>query len=132
MTDRSGPFPEIEELFEQFSQLSGPLTEQLPVDVIDTDEEILVKTDLPGRDPSSISVELEDSRTLQIEVADSSTGEEGRFIMRERARQPKRRSVTLPGAVDESETNAEYDRGVLTVHLPKLSGDSDGTDIPVN
>jgi HSP20 family protein len=132
MTDQPGPFPEIEELFEQFSQLSGPLTEQLPIDVIDADDEILVKTDLPGRDPASIAVQLEDSRTLQIEVADGTTADEGRFIVRERARQARRRSVTLPAAVDESETAAEYDRGVLTVRLPKLAGDSDGTDIPVN
>jgi len=34
--------------------------------------------------------------------------------------------------VDEEGTGASYDRGVLTVRLPKLSGSGDGTDIPVN
>ncbi|MFT4947582.1 MAG: HSP20 family protein, partial [Natronomonas sp.] len=109
-----------------------PLADRLPVDVIDADDEILVKADLPGRDPSSISVQLEDSRTVHIEVGDGTTAGDGRFVVRERTREGRSRSVTLPAAVDESETDAEYDRGVLTVHLPKLSGDSEGTDIPVN
>lgn len=132
MTDRTDPFSEIEELVDQFSQLSGPLAEQLPVDVVDADDEILVKTDVPGRDPSSISVQLEDSRTLHIDIETGTTSGEGRFIVRERTKEARSRSVTLPAAVDDSKTNAEYDRGVLTVHLPKLAGDSDGTDIPVN
>jgi len=132
MTDQTDPFSEIEELFDQFSQLGGPLTEQLPLDVIDADDEVLVKVDLPGRDPTSIDVQLEDSRTLHIEVEETAPTAEGRVIVRERMRQGRDRSVTLPAAVDESETTAEYDRGVLTVQLPKLAGDGDGTDIPVN
>lgn len=132
MTDRADPFGEIEELFDQFAQLGEPLAGQFQLDVIDADTEILVKADLPGRDPSSVSVQLEDSRTLTVEVPDADTSGEGRFIMRERTRQSGSRSVTLPAAVDETETEATYDRGVLTVHLPKLSGDGDETDIPVN
>lgn len=132
MTDRTDPFSEIEELFDQFSQLGGPLAERLPVDVIDADDEILVKTDLPGRDPASIDVQLEDSRTLHIEVGDETTSGDGRFIVRERAQESRSRSVTLPAAVDDAETSAEYDRGVLTVRLSKLAGDDNETDIPVN
>jgi len=132
MTDQTDPFSEIEELFDQFSQLGGPLTEQLPLDVIDAGDEVLVKVDLPGRDPTSIDVQLEDSRTLHIEVEETAPTAEGRVIVRERTRRGRDRSVTLPAAVDESETTAEYDRGVLTVQLPKVAGDGDGTDIPVN
>lgn len=132
MTDRTDPFSEIEELFDQFSQLGGPLADQLPIDVIDADDEILVKADLPGREPSAIDVQLEDSRRLHIEVGAGTTAGDGRFIVRERAKESRSRSVTLPAAVDDSETAAEYDRGVLTVRLTKLAGDGDGTDIPVN
>lgn len=132
MTDRGNPFSEIEELFDQFSQLGDPLSGQLPLDVINADEAILVKADLPGRDPSTISVHLEDSRTLQIEAADVDTTGDGRFVMRERTRPAVSRSVTLPAAVDDTGTEASYDRGVLTVRLPKVAGGGDGTDIQVN
>ena len=136
MADRTDPFAEIEDIVEQFSQLGDQLGEslggELPVDVIDADDAILVKTDLPGRDPSTIDVQLTESRTLQITAEAVDTTGDGRFIMRERTRQAVSRSVTLPAAVDESATEASYDRGELTVRLPKLDGDGDGTDIPVN
>ncbi len=136
MTERTDPFAEIEELVEQFTELGDQLGEslggELPVDVIDADDAILVKTDLPGRDPSSIAVQLDDSRTLRIEVEAVDTTGEGRFIMRERTKQAASRSVTLPAAVEDSATEASYDRGVLTVRLPKRDGDDEGTDIPVN
>lgn len=136
MSDRTDPFAEIEDIVEQFSQLGDQLGEslggELPVDVIDADDAVLVKTDLPGRDPSTIDVQLEDSRTLQIDAEAVDTTGDGRFIMRERTRQAANRSVTLPAAVDESATEASYNRGVLTVRLPKLDGDGEETDIPVN
>lgn len=136
MSDRTDPFAEIEDLVEQFSQLGDQLGEslggELPVDVVDVDDAVLVKTDLPGRDPATISVQLEDSRTLHIDAEAVDTTGDGRFIMRERTRQAVSRSVTLPAAVEESATKASYDRGVLTVRLPKLDGDGEGTDIPVN
>lgn len=132
MTDRPDPFAEIEQLFEQFSQFSEPLGGQVPVDVLDTEDDLHVHVDLPGRDPESISVQLTDNRKLEIEAQPPETTTDGRYVTREREREPVSRAVSLPAAVDESETEANYERGVLTIRLPKLTGDSDGTDIPVN
>lgn len=132
MTDRPDPFNEIEQLFDQFSQFSAPLGERVPVDVIDTEDTLIVHADLPGRDPDSITVQLEDNRNLHIETEPPESTPEGRYITRERERESVSRSVTLPAAVDESATDADYERGVLTVYLPKMTGDSDGTDIPVS
>lgn len=132
MTDRSDPFSEIEQLFEQFTQFDDPFGGQIPVDVLDADDELLVRAELPGRDPESISVQLEDNRTLHVEAGLPDAEPEGRYVTRERTTEAVSRSVTLPAAVDESATEATYDRGILSVRLSKLSGDSDGTDIPVN
>lgn len=132
MSGRDDPFGEIEQLFEQFSQFSDPFGGQIPVDVIDTEDELLVRVDLPGRDPEAISVTLEESRQLKIEVGEGDTSAPGRFVTRERSLGSVSRRVSLPAAVDDEQTDANYERGVLTVHLPKLSGDNDGTEIPVN
>lgn len=132
MTDRPDPFEEIEQLFDQFSQFGAPLGGRVPVDVIDIEETLVVRADLPGRDPDSISVQIEDGRNLHIETEAAETATEGRYVTREREKESVSRSLTLPAAIDESKTDANYERGVLTVHLPKLTGDSDGTDIPVN
>jgi len=132
MPERTDPFGEIEKVFEQFSELGGPLGGDLPVDVVDTDDEIVVYADLPGRNPDSISVQLTENETLEIEAQRDDHSAEGRYVTRERNREQLSRSVSLPAAVDEDETEASYDRGVLTVRLQKLRSEAEGTDIPVN
>jgi len=132
MPERTDPFGEIEKVFEQFSELGGPLGGDLPVDVVDTDDEIVVYADLPGRNPDSISVQLTENETLEIEAQRDDHSAEGRYVTRERSREQLSRSVSLPAAVDEDETEASYDRGVLTVRLQKLRSEAEGTDIPVN
>ena len=132
MTERTDPFGEIEQLFEQFSQLGGPLGGDIAVDLLDADDEIIVHADLPGRDPDNVSVQLTENQQLKIEAGQEETSTGGRYVVRERNLEPASRSISLPAAVDETETEASYDRGVLTVRLQKLTGDGDGTDIPVN
>lgn len=132
MAERPDPFAEIEQLFEQFSGFSDPLGGRIPVDVLDTTDELVVHADLPGRSADEVDVRLEDDRTLLIEAEPEESDVEGRFVTRERTNEGLSRTVALPAAVDGSATEASYDRGVLTVRLPKLTGDSDGTDIPVN
>ena len=132
MPERTDPFGEIEKVFEQFSELGGPLGGDVPVDVVDTGDEIVVHADLPGRNPDHISVQLTENETLEIEAQRDEHTAEGRYVTRERSQEQASRSVSLPAAVDEGETEASYDRGVLTVRLQKLRGEAEGTDIPVN
>lgn len=132
MANSPDPFEEIEQLFEQFSTLGGPMESEVPVDLIDTGEELVVKADLPGRDPDSVTVRLKDSEHLHLEAEPKADDVDGRYVTRERTEEMLSRSVSLPAAVDDSAPEATYEQGILTVRLPKLSGDSEGTDIPVN
>lgn len=126
------PFDELEEVFDQLTTFTEPGTADLPADVVDADDELLVHVDLPGRAPENIDVRLEDDRTLHVEAGERDDGAEGQYLTRERTHTTVSRTLTLPAAVDEEETAASYDRGVLTVRLQKLTGDGDGTEIPVN
>lgn len=132
MADPPNPFEEIEELFDQFSTFGDPLQSQVPVDLLDTGDDLVVKVDLPGRDPDSVSVRLTDNQHLHLEAKPRTDDEDGRYVTRERTQESLSRTVSLPAAVDESTPEASYEQGVLTVRLSKLTGDSDGTDIPVN
>jgi HSP20 family protein len=132
MTGRTNPFPEIEQLFEQFPQIGTTFAGRVPVDLIDAGDELLVYADLPGRDPNSITVQLEDDRHLQIEADPLESDTTGRYVTRERTTEAVSRTVTLPAAIDEARTEANYEQGVLTVHLPKHTGDSKRANIPVN
>ncbi|ERH10943.1 MAG: molecular chaperone, small heat shock protein [halophilic archaeon J07HX64] len=129
MSDRDDPLAEIEALFDQFTDFGTTMSADIPVDVLDRDDEVVVLADLPGRETGEIQLRLEDERSLQIE-APAPIIKEGQHVVRGRPRTEMSRSVQLPAAVDESDTEASYDQGVLTVRLGK-PGDRESTDIEV-
>jgi len=129
MTDRDNPFDEIEQLVDQFAGFGT--ASDVPIDMVDADDELVVVADLPGRSPDGIAVRLEDDRRLVIEAGEPSADLRGRYVTRERSTASVGRTVTLPAAVDGDATEASYDRGVLTIRLGKLAADTQGTEIPV-
>ncbi|WP_254272622.1 Hsp20/alpha crystallin family protein [Haloarcula marina] len=133
MSDRD-PFAEIERAFDVLGGQFGVHLDTVPTDIVDDDDAFVVHADLPGFDADDIDVALTDDRRLTISAShtEESEASEGQFVQRERRQQSVSRTVTLPESVDESETSAAYDAGVLTVTLPKMTADESGTDIPVN
>jgi HSP20 family protein len=113
------PLEGLEQLLDQFTE---PLTSTIPVDVVDTGEAIVVLADVPGRDPESVQVSLEDDRLLHIEVPEQEDTVDGQYVTRGREHGSATRTVALPAPVDEDQTEAACDRGVLTVRLGKPSG----------
>jgi len=130
MTGRDDPFSEIEELFDQFTDFGATLSADIPVDVVDREGAVVVLADLPGRESGEIEVRLEDERSLHIEAPAPAGEHEGRYVARERPRAAVSRAVRLPAPVSESDTEASYDQGVLTVRLGKPSA-GEGTEIAV-
>ncbi|AUG46168.1 heat-shock protein [Haloarcula taiwanensis] len=135
MSDRD-PFSEIERAFDMLGEQFGVDMGAVPVDVLDEGDAFVVSADLPGFDSADIEVQLVEDRKLTISATSSQEREstDGQYVQRERRQQSLSRSVHLPEAVDDEETTASYDNGVLTVRLAKVvhSEDDDGTDIPVN
>jgi HSP20 family protein len=134
MTD-SDPFGEIERAFDVLTDQFGATLGAVPTDVVEADDEFVVRMDLPGFDSEDIEVKLVEDRKLSVTAdhSDSTDTVDGQYITRERRRQSLSRTVRLPAAVEDDAT-ASYDDGVLSVHLPKVveDEDGDGTDIPVN
>ena len=130
MSDRDDPLAEVEALFNQFTDLGAATSTDIPVDVIERDDKIVVLADLPGREAGTVQVRLEDERSLEIAAPAPVTETEGQYVLRGRPHTEVSRLVQLPAAVDESNTEANYDQGVLTVRLGKPSGD-EGIDIEV-
>lgn len=130
-SESSDPFDEIERMFGLMSEQFGVQRSSIPVDVIDTDGAFVIHADLPGASADEIDVTVEDNRELTITAERAEPDTDGRYVTRERSRQPRRRTVHLPEAVDPEGTTASYDAGVLTVELATETG-GDGTDIQVN
>jgi HSP20 family protein len=127
----SDPFEELERAFDLVSEQFGTHRTSVPVDVLDTGDQLVVHADLPGRTSDDIDVTLEDDTLLTISAEYDDPDHDGQYVKRERPRQAASRTVRLPEAVDPKATTASYDDGVLTVELSKQSGE-DGTSITVN
>jgi HSP20 family protein len=91
-----------------------------PVDIYETQNDLVLQAELPGIEPNDVEVRVEDNtlylkgeRKFQGEVKDET------FHRRERAYGVFTRSFALPGFIDAEKVSAEYKNGVLTVTLPK-------------
>lgn len=92
----------------------------LPLDVEESDDNIVVRASVPGVSPDDIRVTTEDG-VLAIEADASSDKEatEGNYLIRERRRGSFRRAIRLPDTIDADQADFGYDQGVLTVSFPK-------------
>lgn len=116
----------MDRMFESFSREYGGETEgrefalTVPVDMYETGDNLVVKTDLPGLKPEDVDISIAGS-TLSIkgEFRAEEEGERKNVHFRERRYGRFQRSVRLPSNVDTDATEASFVEGVLTVTVPK-------------
>lgn len=90
------------------------------VDIYETENELLLKADLPGVDMKDIDIQLENGTlTLRGERKFQNESKEGGFHRVERSYGSFARYFTLPETVNTESVKADYKNGVLTVKLPK-------------
>jgi HSP20 family protein len=88
-----------------------------PVDVHETEEEYLVKIDVPGVKSEDVNVEVNDS---VLSISGSRVADEtGTAQLVERPYGTFARTLTLPQGVDSDSIEAGYHDGVLELRIPK-------------
>ncbi len=99
-------------------QNEGMLT--APMDIYETESEIVIEFDLPGVQHSNINL-VQRGMVLSLEVDKEAEPRECqmKYICLERHFGRLSRSVRIPDQVDPSGVRAEYRRGVLKVFCPK-------------
>jgi HSP20 family protein len=90
------------------------------MDLVEREEQFVLRADLPGVREQDVTIEVEDA---VLTVAGERHGEheerrEG-YHRIERATGSFRRSVTLPEGIDAGSIGARFDAGVLEVTIPK-------------
>ena len=90
------------------------------MDLLETEDEFVLRADLPGLSESDVSIELEDNvLTLSGERKTEHEQKREGFYRMERAYGAFSRALTLPKGIDPESVTAAFDRGVLEVRVPK-------------
>lgn len=94
-----------------------------PVDVREDDREIALEIELPGVKPGNVDVTC-DNGVLTIHGEKRMERKEGtdeQYHLLERTYGTFTRQFRLPKGVDESKITADFEHGVLSVHVPKAA-----------
>jgi HSP20 family protein len=90
------------------------------VDIYETENELVVKADLPDLDEKDIDVHVENNTlTVRGERKFEKGVNEDNYLRVERAYGSFMRSFSLPSTVNSENIRAEYRNGVLTLHMAK-------------
>jgi HSP20 family protein len=90
------------------------------VDVTETDGQIKISAELPGLDDEDIDVSLSDDvLTISGEKKAEKEEEGENYYRAERSYGAFRRAIPLPSEVDADKVDAVFQKGVLTITLPK-------------
>ena len=117
-----GTMPSLFGRWPRMTGEEGETYEWSPVaDISETDDEYLVKAELPGIRREDVKVSLEDGMLTIEGERKQETEEKGRRLHRiERFYGTFCRTFTLPDDADASGIRAESKDGVLNVYVPKL------------
>ena len=101
-------------------------TWQIPLDIVNNGDELVVSASVPGIDPTDIKVSIDDGvLTIKAETPvlaasqDDTDVAESEYLRRERRTGSFTRAVQLPDTVDQEKVTSAYANGVLTVTLPQ-------------
>ncbi|MFZ1575216.1 MAG: Hsp20/alpha crystallin family protein [Chromatiaceae bacterium] len=109
------------ELFPEWAPLTGRREFAMPhLDLIEREEEILVRVEIPGVDKKDLRLELTgDLLTIAGERRLEEEIEEDEVHRAEIARGTFTRSIRLPVPIDHERVDADFKDGLLEIHLPK-------------
>ncbi|NIR31107.1 MAG: Hsp20/alpha crystallin family protein [Gammaproteobacteria bacterium] len=131
-------FEDMDRLFESFfprgwlrpfrverpllSELWGRMEGVHPrVDVIDRDDEVMVRAEIPGVDKRHLDVSLTDNTvTIKRTVSREEKEEKGQYFRREISRGMFSRTIGLPADVEGGKAKAKFKDGVLELTIPKV------------
>lgn len=91
-----------------------------PIDLAETEQEVIVKAELPGVAKDQVELEVMPER-LWVSAEIKREDERGKATVhcQERAGGRFERSISLPAEVITDQVKASLENGILEVHLPK-------------
>ncbi len=92
------------------------------VDVLDREEDVCVRAELPGFKKKDVQISVNDSTlSIKAESKSETKEEEGDYYRREISSGYLARTVGLPAEVDGDKAKARLENGILEVTVPKVA-----------
>ena len=119
---------EINRLFNTLFESPTPVANGGPrrwipaMDLVENEDDFVLRADLPGTDEKDVKLELQDN-VLTIagdRKAEHEERKEGYYRI-ERSYGSFQRAFELPASVDRNKVAADFSKGVLTITLPKTA-----------
>jgi HSP20 family protein len=105
---------------EPFERMFSPGSTLPAVDVVEKDKEFVIAAELPGLDEKNVELKVSNGcLIISGEKKDEREEKEKGYYFSERRYGSFRRAFRIPEGVDADRIEADFDKGVLTVKLPK-------------
>ncbi|MFT4417227.1 Hsp20/alpha crystallin family protein [Fredinandcohnia humi] len=94
----------------------------IPIDMYETETELIIAADLPGVKKEQIDIEYAEKH-LTISIKNVETLEEANekkhYYVKKHSYNKSSRTIALPYPIQSKNSRATYKDGVLTIHIPK-------------
>jgi len=92
----------------------------MPVDMYQTDENVVVKATLPGIKPEEVEITITDNTlTIKGETRTEEEVKKENYFRHEISYGAFSRSILLPSSLQTDKAEATFENGVLTLNIPK-------------
>lgn len=120
MLMRTDPFRDLDRLTQQFFGANGTQRSPavMPMDAYRRGDEFVVAFDLPGVNPDSIGLDVQQNVVTIKAERPGPTDQHAEYQVAERPRGAFSRQLFLGDALDTENIQAGYDAGVLTLRIP--------------
>ncbi len=92
---------------------------QVPINLVESDDEYILRAPLPGAEPENITVRLDSGHITVRATPRGSLAKDKRYLQHEWKVGDYERTVEFNHPIDSDKVNVTYDNGVLSVTMPK-------------
>ncbi|MCU4183215.1 Hsp20/alpha crystallin family protein [Acidiferrimicrobium sp. IK] len=118
LTSFDSLFHDLDRLNGLLSGYGGTAPRWMPVDTYRRGDEFVVNFDLPGVDPESVDVTVDNNVLSVTAERHWAPGDEDQVLMAERPQGRYSRQLLLSDNLEADHIDARYDQGVLTLTIP--------------
>jgi HSP20 family protein len=115
----------MEEVFERLfgspTKSATPAVAGLPVDIVESDGNFLIRASVPGVNPNELDIQIEKNvLTVRGETHAAPEPKDDKVYRREIGYGAFARSIRLPEGLNLEAVSADFSNGIVTITLPRL------------